>query len=178
MAFLPSQCRWLLMCDIDGVFHPNFPLKSRPPEEGKKWCYLPRFEAVLRAHSDVALVITSTWRKDTSLSRLRQHFSMDLRPRIIGATPILSEIGPGSRQSEVEAWLAAHPEWAHLPWIAVDDIADLYRPGECVVETQDGFREADQARLEAALADPQTYAAQHPVPDPTAPRGLWLPEGC
>lgn len=170
--------RQLWMTDIDGVFHSNFPLQARPLEERKKWCYLPRFEAVMRAHPDVALVITSSWRKDTPLPRLRQQFSLDLRARILGVTPILPGIGPGSRQDEVEAWLTAHPEWSHLPWLAVDDIADLYRPGACVVATQDGFREADQGRLEAAAANPARYAQENPVPDPQAPRGLWLPEGC
>lgn len=162
-----------LMLDFDGVVHSNVPLASRPPQERKKWCYVARLESVLRRHPHVGIVITSSHRLDTSLRTMRSRFSPDIRSRIVGMTPKLAETGQGSRQLEVEAWLKASQ--SSLPWLALDDIVDLYRTGACVVEARDGFRNQEAADLEHALQDPIRWAKAHPVPPTWMPRTLWVP---
>jgi hypothetical protein len=165
-----------LMLDFDGVTHSNFPLTTRPPEERKRWCYISNLETVLRRHPLVGIVVASTHRRDSSLAEMRSRFSPDIRARMVGATPVLdpSPSGPGSRQIEVMAWLTAHHQ-ENTPWLALDDIVDLYSPGACVVEARDGFREQDAAALETALNDLPAWAKAHPVPELEAPRTLWVP---
>lgn len=166
----------LLMLDYDGVLHSNFPQQSRPPEERQPFCYLPRLETVLRRHPDVGIVITSTHRLGTSLGQLTRKFSPDIRARVLGSTPVLknNSSGPGSRQREVLAWLKQN-RFEDIPWIALDDIAELYQTGACLVVTDEGFRDQEEKDLEAALSNPVAWAQSHPVPAPDTTNKLWVP---
>lgn len=176
-ALLARFSLWLML-DFDGVLHPNCPMPGRPEAEQQLWCYIPRLEAVLRRHTHVGIVITSSHRKDTSLSVMSRRFSPDIRERIVGVTPVLPDgsAGPGARQTEVQAWLDAYGQ-QNIPWVALDDIIDLYTTGASVVEAKDGFRDQETADLDCALNDPSAWAKSHPVPPAWMPRTLWVP-GC
>lgn len=130
----------ILFLDFDGVLHPEF----SPPSE--YFCCLPHFEAVLRRVPDCEIVIASTWRVNHPLSDLQKPFAPDIAARIIGATPLLSEIEDVSdsllayeREAECHAWLRAN-ERAHLLWLALDDRAWLYRPFSHNVYLVDGSK--------------------------------------
>ncbi|WP_342133673.1 HAD domain-containing protein, partial [Hydrogenophaga sp. OTU3427] len=71
----------ILFLDFDGVLHPEFSHESR------HFCCLPVLEQVVRQLQDCEVVISSTWRLDFPLDRLREKFSSDLAARVVGATP-------------------------------------------------------------------------------------------
>jgi hypothetical protein len=76
--------------DIDGVMHGI-------PRAGGAIAHFEHkdaFECLMREFEAVDIVISSSWRKECSLEELRALFSADIRPRIIGVTPIL----PGRRR--------------------------------------------------------------------------------
>ena len=50
-----------LFLDFDGVLHPQYDGEPTPKEVC--FCHLPRFEAVMRRHPGVQIVISSTWRQ-------------------------------------------------------------------------------------------------------------------
>lgn len=84
-------------------------------------------ESLLRAFSDVQVVITSSWREAFSLSELRRHFVPDIGARIVGVTPSSHSQEGFYRHREVLAYLKAHGgagDW----WVAVDDDAEHYPP--------------------------------------------------
>ena len=117
-----------LFLDFDGVLHPEFCHESR------HFCCLPVLEEVVRQVPDCELVITSTWRLQQPLGRLRERFSRDVAARIVGATPKIGDLVDVpqplvsyEREAECNAWLRAHDR-AYLPWLAVDDRSWLYRP--------------------------------------------------
>jgi len=170
----------LLALDFDGVLHPAFPLASRPPEENRRWSYLPRLENWLRRHPDAEVLIVSNWRLQNAWDLLASLFSVDVRPRLVGMTPLLGTgQGPGVRQDEIEAWLVAANRTG-APWVALDDVRGLYKPGAVLVVANDGFRAAEEAALDEAWSDPAHWAARHPVPDPyrnVEDLSLWLPPG-
>ncbi|MDF6623942.1 HAD domain-containing protein, partial [Escherichia coli] len=72
----------VLMLDIDGVLHPG---------QSGTLIYLPLLETWLRAHPDVDVVISSNWRETHTLDELRNFFSIELRERVIGCTPVLPD---------------------------------------------------------------------------------------
>lgn len=118
----------ILFLDFDGVLHPEH------CHESKHFCCLPLLERAVRQVPECELVITSTWRLQYPLERLRQRFSADVAARITGATPRFTELTdvPDTlvgyeREAECRAWLWAH-QVAHRPWLAVDDRSWLYRP--------------------------------------------------
>lgn len=169
---LPAQ--WLFL-DFDGVVHANFPRRDRTDEQNLRWAFLPALVAVLRRHPVVKIVIASTWRRDHSLEALREMFPRDVAARIVSVTPQLRQPhGYGARQAEVEAWLVANDQRDAL-WVALDDVAEIYRPGACVVVANDGFMEDESQALDEALADPVAYAQRFPVPAPGGFVKLWVP---
>lgn len=118
----------ILFLDFDGVLHPEH------CHESKHFCCLPSLESAVRQVPECELVITSTWRLQYPLERIRQRFSADVAAKIAGATPRFAELTdvPDTlvgyeREAECRAWLWAHHA-AHRPWLAVDDRSWLYRP--------------------------------------------------
>jgi hypothetical protein len=164
---------WVFL-DFDGVTHPYFPRADLTDAQNQHFSFLPTIEAVLRRHPHVGIVIASSWRHSHKypLNVLRLKFSPDLRDRVVGTTPDIpvqpGQSDDGSRQAEVEAWLASHGQ-SHASWVALEDVLHLYRPGATVVAVPDFFGEREAELLEAALTDPVTYARQHPVPPSFAP---------
>jgi hypothetical protein len=48
----------ILFLDFDGVLHPEYDGQAAPADV--VFCHLPRFEAVMRDHPEVEIVISST----------------------------------------------------------------------------------------------------------------------
>jgi hypothetical protein len=103
----------ILFLDFDGVLHPTYSIKS------EFFCYLPRLESVLRDFPALNVVISSDWRRNNSLQDLREFFSEDLQPRIVGMTPVIRPYVPGVRLLEAKAWMLS--ECYEGPWVALDD---------------------------------------------------------
>lgn len=139
----------ILFLDFDGVLHPV-------PSQGRGLlCYIPRLENVLRKFPDVKVVISSLWRASHDLSELREFFSEDIRPRIIGMTPFIEEIIEvwlfdlcQTRYAEILQWIDDNKYTG--PWVALDDAYQEF-PEDCKelirCETIFGFDEEAEWRL-------------------------------
>lgn len=117
-----------LFLDFDGVLHPEF------CNAKEHFCCLAHFEDAVRRIPACSIVISSTWRLQQSIEKMRRNFSPGIGSLIVGATPMFKDLDvvPDrllgyEREAECEAWLRTH-ERAHLPWIAIDDRPWLYRP--------------------------------------------------
>ncbi|HZW21383.1 HAD domain-containing protein [Noviherbaspirillum sp.] len=108
----------LLFLGFDGVMH---------PARGERTLFEHRaaLEALLREHTHVEVVITSSWREVFDTDSLREdYFSRDLQPRIIDVTPLI----PGAmRWQEVQAYLDETRYGG--PYIVVDDDATEFPAG-------------------------------------------------
>lgn len=133
----------ILFLDFDGVLHPFSPSNRAGAKDFRN---LPELETLLRAYSEVEIVITSTRRLTTVLIGLQKRFSPDIAPRVIGTTPSLPMLNleTGQRQAEIDAWLKQHQR-EHEPWVALDDRADLFRAGAPLVLCCNGLG-ADQIK--------------------------------
>lgn len=154
--------RVLFFLDFDGVLHHFFPLPGIPEEENTHFYYLRWFEGALREVPEAQVVIASTWRNNFTLDQLRAHFAPDLRARIIGTTPNLGSHQDGRRHDEVVAYLRAN-QLDDVPWVGIDDMDFLYRPGDCLVQCPDKFGPVQKAQLIEAASNPAEFARNHPV---------------
>ncbi|MFZ3001111.1 MAG: HAD domain-containing protein [Undibacterium umbellatum] len=144
----------ILFLDFDGVLH------SEPCyDKAQLFSCLPRLEAVLREFPEVQIVISSTWRESRTISELKSFFSFDIGERIIGATPLWTEISAiveiigYQRHSEIEGWLRQSCEpWRD--WVAIDDKPYLFKPFlKNLVKTNPnvGFDESAEIALRMCL---------------------------
>lgn len=151
-----------LFLDFDGVLHPVFPMADWDTADNQLFAFVPRLESLLRAHPNVRVVISSSWRERRAMDVLREPFSEDIRERIIDKTPVLPAAerphGRGVRQLEVERWLK-HNGLSDALWVAVDDDDMLYLPGAPLVVAHDRIGDQEVRELCLALADPAGYAA-------------------
>jgi hypothetical protein len=112
----------IIFLDFDGVLHPQY--DGQPVPDAVAFCHLPRFELVMREFPSVEIVISSLWRYQFSFSNLKARFSEDIRPRIIGTTPLLRyDDGfyvPAKREQEILRWLADNERIGEA-WLALDD---------------------------------------------------------
>ncbi len=115
---VPGGASPVVFLDIDGVLHPLRPASVMVAP----FALLPQLDAWLRTHPAVEVVFSSSWRLEYPLDQLREMFSEDLQPRVVGATPDLGSFGIGHRGREVQAWLAQSGAPAR-PWRAIDDTA-------------------------------------------------------
>jgi hypothetical protein len=128
--------------DIDGVCHPL-------PSGGQHF-RRENMVALENALSDlpVQIVITSTWRESKTLDELKAYMG-SLGEHVLGVTPVINDlIETGLRHAEVELyWEALGVNY--IPWVAVDDMADYYRPEAPLILTDSsvGFTDADGSRL-------------------------------
>ena len=141
----------ILFLDFDGVLHPVGGVQS-----GERFSRLPMLEALLRetAFRDVHIVISSTWREAFPMARLAEAFAADLRPRILGGTPVLDDYdGDHARYAEIRAWLDAHPDV--ISWVALDDGIGAFpthqRKNAVFTDPQIGLNEESLARLRKML---------------------------
>lgn len=136
----------LLFLDFDGVLRrTTAPLYALEPD------LVRRLERLLREHSSVRVVITSSWREAFTLAEMRAPFSEDIRCRILGATPIAPDRIGHFRHREVQAYLRRRAPTE--PWVALDDDPEHYPPGAPVVLTDPsrGFDDATADALRARL---------------------------
>lgn len=136
-----------IFVDFDGVLRRDGAPKSRLEQV----CLL-AFEAAVLSDADTRIVIASTWRLVHRLEALRKLFSPGLAERIEGITPDLPEAEAYVRHAEVLAYLGR--KGLHgTRWIAVDDDAELYRPGAPLIRVDPGtgFDERCGAELRAWL---------------------------
>lgn len=126
----------VVFLDFDGVTHPE-----DTNSKNQLFCRLPLIEEALRQYPRVEIVISSAWRLQwpsptVATLELRQHFSEDIAPRVVGVTPNhvhlnWKETQDGlwlwKRQWEIETWLRAHRP-PGTRWLALDDRAYLFRP--------------------------------------------------
>lgn len=111
----------VLMLDIDGVLHPG---------QSGTLIYLPLLETWLRAHPDVDVVISSNWRETHALDELRNFFSIELRERVIGCTPVLPN---STRLDEI---LFVVREYGITQWAALDDRVQEFPDTRRLVATE------------------------------------------
>ncbi len=102
----------------------------------------PYFEQVMHDYPDVDIVVSSTWREEYSLEKLRRMFSENFRHRLIDVTPVLASAGkPHTREIEILSWLREAGR-EYESWFALDDSAWLFSPS-CrnliLVDTNIGF---------------------------------------
>jgi hypothetical protein len=130
-----------IFLDIDGVLVPEKKFdKPVPQEEYMKfdtYC-LNEFENVLRSFEQAKVVISSSWREIFPFEVIPPLFSLDIRARIVGATPLLETKIIHNfqflRHQEVMEYLRQNQaEDSH--WVAVDDIPEHYAPDAPVVAT-------------------------------------------
>ena len=146
----------VLFIDFDGVLHLNEDRFDNP------FGFMENFCEVVRDVDDrnaLSIVISSSWRNTHSLDEMVIHFPMDVALRIIGTTPDLADGDihmPGTRQREIEAWMAANAP--HAPWLAVDDRANGFDLG-CSnlfhVPSTDTLLEADIRAMSQPLSEVQ-----------------------
>lgn len=140
-----------IFLDFDGVLHPEH------CHDSLWFLHLPLFESAIRGRSGVAVVVSSTWRRQHSLESLRRRFSPDVAPLIRGVTPryenlpsIPDVLVNYQREAECLAWLEESGTGRWSPWIAVDDRSWGFRPfnkNVLLVDGKTGLREHDKAAL-------------------------------
>ena len=139
----------LIFLDIDGVLR-----RIGSPLDVLDADCLGRFEAVVRAHPQVRIVISSSWRLLYRLDDIRARFAPDIGARIIGQTPWLEDRRQASRADEVLAYLAS---FAEMPqWAALDDQPEVYADRGLAdrvipLDGEMGFDAVAAARLGAVL---------------------------
>jgi hypothetical protein len=146
----------ILFLDFDGMLHPEYDGQATPADV--VFCHLSRFEAVMRDHPEVEIVISSTWREQFPLDDLRARFSPDIAARIVGATPITPRIDgkylPARREGEILDWLRQSGR-EHEPWLALDDAAwqfQQHRNRLIACTWYVGLDDAAEAALRAQLS--------------------------
>ena len=144
-----AEAAVLIFLDIDGVLR-----RIGSPLDVLDADCLGRFEAVVRAHPQVQIVISSSWRLVYGLDAIRARFAPDIGARIIGQTPWLEDRRKASRADEVLAYLADLTE--PPGWVALDDQPGVYADrglGDRVIplDGATGFDTVAAARLGAVL---------------------------
>jgi hypothetical protein len=114
----------LLFLDFDGVLH-----GAGEPA----FIHAERLDAVLADYPAVKLVITSSWRINTTLDVIKSRLPSGLADRIDGITPAMQIKWPPYpkhvRHSEIMLYLKNLPV-APCNWVALDDDAQLF-PADC-----------------------------------------------
>lgn len=148
----------LLFLDFDGVLHPHEHYRQQ------HFSSLPRLETLLRDYPGVNVVVTSSWRESFDLCELRQFFSEEIAPRIIGVTPYIDDRKPFRRYREIQQFLAQHAG-LQTPWLALDDMAFHY-PQPCpqliVCNLRTGFGDTEELRLRHLQGQIVQGADPHP----------------
>lgn len=148
----------LLFLDFDGVLHPHEHYRQQ------HFSSLPRLETLLRDYPGVNVVVTSSWRESFDLCELRQFFSEEIAPRIIGVTPYIDDSKPFRRYREIQLFLAQHAG-LQTSWLALDDMAFHY-PQPCpqliVCNLRTGFGDTEELQLRQLLGQIVPSTDSHP----------------
>jgi len=113
--------RRVLFIDFDGVLHPGPGAKGIAQSLSTgAFGWLPALVEILQPHTDVAVVVHSSWRAVYNEEELKDILS-DLGSRVLGATPI------GARYESILRWLADRPEFTSVR-ILDDDVTEFPKP--------------------------------------------------
>lgn len=110
----------------------------------------------MRGFPEVQIVISSTWREQFSLDKLRSWFSADIAVRIVGATPVFPADHSRSlvqREYEILTWLVVQGRSSER-WLALDDSTwqfRRYRDHLVACTCYVGLDSSAELRLRAAL---------------------------
>lgn len=140
----------ILFLDFDGVLHPH-------PNDGAEFTCAPRLWELLDRHREVSIVFSTGWRFEHSVTALRQFVTSQggehLADRFLDATPLLRhDTEARSRERDCRAWLAAKRHTG--PWLAVDDMPNLFTPGLAnlyTVNAKRGLMHYDVERISALV---------------------------
>lgn len=142
----------ILFLDFDGVLH--------APKKDGLFARVSQFEEALEKHPQIEIIISSSWRESHSLEQLKAIFTKDFSKRIKGVTPVF-EFEPvewadgsgffmgsqGLRQKEIEAYMGENYP-PHTPWIAIDDMPELFSEDASLIYTPEGFNEKSIEELD------------------------------
>jgi len=144
-----------IFLDIDGVLSPMSTWgenKENKYSAFDKDCLM-FFENAVRPYKDIKIVISSTWKLIHTLKEIRQFFSDDIQPLIVGMIPdTYGRIESYERHSEVLAYLK-HECDEDAEWLAIDDDPEHY-PKKCTViltESYIGFNHTSALELSKIL---------------------------
>lgn len=139
----------LLFLDFDGVLHPSEADPALP-----HFCWLPELEQLLSLHTDVRIVVHSTWRYDHHDAELRELLA-GLGERFVGS----AQRGP--RQQAIESVLQANKEEVSS-YLVLDDAAREFEHGTLNVVLLDGRTGISDVNAQAAVAE--WLASSTPTP--------------
>src|SRR5688572_14508192 len=106
----------IIFLDFDGVLHSHYGAESA------LWCFLPRFESVLRDYPDVQLVVSSSWGDTRSIAELRAFFSPDIASRVIDKVRTQQRrMKPWGERGEACARFCRRHRLRAGDWLAIDD---------------------------------------------------------
>lgn len=143
-----------IYCDIDGVLHPW----PSPPDRMFAAGCVARLAGALVPY-DIAIVITSTWRLEWPIERIREKMGV-LGKYLAGVTPDIDD--PFIKFSRYHEVLQHRQQNAltNSHWIAIDDEPGRYPDGlESLILTnpRTGFAADDAVVLARLLARNQRY---------------------
>ncbi len=130
----------LLFLDFDGVLHP-----SDPESTGlRHFCWLPVLAQLLEQHSDVRIVVHSTWRYDHTDNELRTLLG-PLGPRFVGSAP------RAPREQAIEMVLGAN-KGKVVSHMVLDDAVKEFSGGTVNLLLVEAHLGLSDVRVQAALS--------------------------
>lgn len=130
----------LIFLDFDGVLHPAEADPALP-----HFCWLPELERLLSAHTDVRIVVHSTWRYDHHDAELRALLG-GLSERFVGSAP------RGPRQQAIESVLQSN-KGKVSNYLVLDDAPNEFEKGTLNVVLLDGRAGISDLDAQAAVAE-------------------------
>lgn len=110
----------ILFLDFDGV------LQTPALDDWQEMELCDELIAILEEFPHLSIVVSSTHREGRNLAGVRRLLPDKIAQRVIGFTPVTPRgRAAGGRQTEIELWLAAHPE--KVVFAAVDDETHLFQ---------------------------------------------------
>ncbi len=138
----------ILFLDFDGVLHPH------KQNNENLFCRTPLLWQILRTCPNAKVVFSTTWRDSYNFEYMLDFViyggGEDLAHRFVGFTPNLEGEGRyGRRDLEIQSWLDAN---GHVgPWLAIDDIPELFNGGHPNLHIVDGSRGLTDADVSAII---------------------------
>lgn len=110
------------------------------------------FEDVIVRHDHARIVISSSWIEIWPIETIRPLFSVPVASKVEGATPRETVWVEFYRHVEVLNYIERHNATG-IPWVAIDDIREHFRPGAPVLVTDpyEGFTCNDAKKLDYFL---------------------------
>ena len=137
---------FVIFLDFDGVLHST----GRDSELFSRVAFLWQ---ILRARPDIEVVFSTSWREvyqpDEMVEFVTHGGGEDLAQRFLGRTLSIKVEGPCDRRDlEIQRWLDVN-EYSG-PWLAIDDMPELFNGGHpnlYVVDGETGLTDADVLAL-------------------------------